>query len=68
MTIFLEELENLKYITYGNAKELKNYADHLNIKNINLKQGGNFGELGDCSLYLRMQKKLPQIMLTQYQR
>ena len=68
MTIFLEELEKLKYVTYGNAKKLKNYADDLNIKIINLKQGGNFGELGDGSLYLRILKKLPQIMLTQYQR
>ena len=26
------------------------------------------GELGDGSLYLGLQKKLPEIMLTQYQR
>ena len=25
-------------------------------------------ELGDYSLYLRLQKKLPELMLTQYQR
>ena len=33
-----------------------------------MKENGNREELGDGSLYLRLQKKLPEIMLTQYQR
>ena len=47
---------------------MEQFADILDITIINLKENGNCGELGDGSLYLRLQKKLPQIMLTQYQR
>ena len=47
---------------------MEQFADSLDITIINLKEGGKNNELGDGSLYLRLQKKLPQGMLTQYQR
>ena len=67
MAMYLEEL-NLRPVRFGNSKDLEQFADILGINIINLKENGNYWELGDGSLYLRLQKKLPEIMLTQYQR
>ena len=68
IAIFLEELENLRPVRFGNFRDSEQFADILDITIINLKENGNCGELGDGSLYLRVQKKLPETMLTQYQR
>ena len=68
MAIYLEELENLRTVRLGNSRDLEQFVDILDIAIINLKENGNCGELGDASFYLRLQKKLSQIMLTQYQR
>ena len=64
----MEELENLRPVRFGNSRDLEQFADILDIPMINLKENGNCEELGDVSLYLRLQKKFPEIMLTQYQR
>ena len=56
IAIYLEELENLRPVRFGNSRYLEQFADILHITIINLK--GN-GSLGDGSLYLRLQKKLP---------
>ena len=56
MAIYLEELENLRPVRFGNSRYLEQFATTLHITIINLK--GN-GSLGDGSLYLRLQKKLP---------
>ena len=68
MAIHLDELENLRPIRFDNSRDLEQLATILYITIINLKENGNFGELGDVSLYLGLQKKLPQIMLAQHQR
>ena len=68
MTMYLEGLENLRPIRCGNSRDLEQFADILDITIINLKENEICGELGDGSLYLRLQEKLPEIMLTQYQR
>ena len=68
MAIYFEELENLRPVRFGNSRDLEQFTDILDIAIINLKENGNCGELGDGSLCLRLQKKLPEIMLTQYQR
>ena len=67
ISIYLEELQNLRPVIFGNSRDLEQFADILDITIINLKENGNCRELADGSLYLRLQKKLPQIMLTQYQ-
>ena len=56
MVIYLEELENLRPVRFGNSKDLEQFADILDITIINLKENANCGELGDGSLYLRLQK------------
>ena len=68
MAIYLEKLENLRPVRFGNSKDLEQFADILDVIIINLKENGNCEELWDGSLYLRLQKKLPEMMLTQYQR
>ena len=47
---------------------MEQFAEILDITIINLKDNGNCGDLGDGSLYLTLQKKLPEMMQTQYQR
>ena len=68
MAIYSEELKNLRPVRFGNSRDLEQFADILDITIINLKENGNCGESADDQLYLRLQKKLPEIMLTQYQR
>ena len=66
MAVYLEELANLRPVRFGNSRNLEQFADIVDITIINLKENGNYGELGDGSLHLRLQK-LPEIMLTEYQ-
>ena len=68
MAIYLKELENLRPVRFGNSRDLEQFADIRDRTIINLKEIANCGELGDGSLYMTLQNKLPQIMLTQYQR
>ena len=58
----------MRPVRFGNSRDLEQFAYILDITIINLKENGNCEELGDGSLYFRLQKKLPEIMLTQYQR
>ena len=55
MAIYLEELENLRPIRCGNSRDLEQFADILDTTIINLKGNEKCG-------------KMPEIMLTQYQR
>ena len=64
----MEELENLRLVRCGSPADLEQFPDFLDLTIINLKENGNCGELGNDSLYLRLQKKLSEIMLTQYHR
>ena len=68
IAIYLEDLENFQQIRQGNARDLEQYADLLDIAIINLKEAGLHHELGDGSLYTKLQRKLPQSMLASYQR
>ena len=69
LAIYLEELKNIKPIRNGNAKDLENFADVLDITIVNLREAGRYDELGNGSPYIKLQKKkIPQILLSQYQR
>ena len=56
IAIYLEELQNLRPAIFDNSRGLEQFADILDITIINLKENGNCRELGDGSLYLRLQK------------
>ena len=68
IAINLEELENFRPIQVGNARDLEDFADLLEIATINLEESGQQHELEDGSLYIKLQRKLPESMLAMYHR
>ena len=68
IAVYLEDLENFKQVRNGYAKDLEKFADLLEIALINLKEAGQDHELGDGSLYTKLQRKLSESMLARYHR
>ena len=68
IAIYLEELDQFRQIRHKNARDIEEFADLLDISMINLKEAGQDYELRDGSLYTKLQRKLPETMLTQYHR
>ena len=68
LAIYLEEIDNFKPVHPGNFKDIKKYADLLDIAIVNLKEANRLDELQDGLLYMKLQKKLPASMLTHYHR
>ena len=66
ITLYLEELENFKPIRPGYPKDVEKFADLLDIAYINLKEAKRYEELGNGSLYTKLQKKMTEQMLTAY--
>ena len=68
IAINLEELENFRPIQAGNARDLGDFADLLEKATINFEEAGQQHELGDGSMYIKLQRKLPESMLAMYNR
>jgi hypothetical protein len=68
VALYLEELENFKAIRPGNSKDLEEFVDILDVPVINLQENGKHEELGNGSLYLKLQKKLTEAMICEYHR
>ena len=68
IAVYLEDLENFKQVRTGHAKDLERFADLLEIALINLKEAGQDHELGNGSLYTKLQRKLSESMLARYHR
>ena len=68
MALHVEELDNFKPIRNGYAKDVEKFADLLDVAVINLEEARRYDELGVGSLYVKLQKKLPEAMLTNYHR
>ena len=66
--LYLEEIDSFRPVRSGNAKDLEKFVDLLDIALVNLKEANRLGELGDGLLYMKLQKKLPAKMLTNYHR
>ena len=66
IAVYLEDLKNFKKVRTGNAKDLEKLADLLDIVIINLR--GADHELGDGSLYNKLQRTLSESMLARYPR
>ena len=64
----MEELDNFKSIRAGNSIDLERFTDILDFAVVNLKEAGLYEELGNGSLYIELQKKIPEAMLTRYLR
>ena len=65
---FMEDLEQFQQIQSGNAEELEQFADLLDITIINLRVTGEHQDLEDGYLYIQLQRKLPQSLLARYHR
>ena len=68
IAIYHEELEQFRYMRAGNANDLESFADLLDIAIISLQEAGQEYELGDGSLYTKLQRKLPEPLLARYHR
>ena len=68
IAVYLEDLENFKQVRTGNAKDLEKFADLLDIAIFNLREAVQDHELGDGSLYNKLQRKLSESMLARYHR
>ena len=68
IALYLEELEQFRQVRLGNARDLEQFADLLDIAIINLKEADQQYELRDGSLYMKLQRKLPESMLARYHR
>ncbi|XP_065941558.1 uncharacterized protein [Magallana gigas] len=64
----LEQLDSFRPIRAGNSKDLEKFADILDIAVINLKDAGRTDELKNGSLYVKLQKKIPESLLSTYHR
>ena len=71
VAIYLDELESFKPLNENSGnmvKEIERFADLLDIAIVNLKEIGRVEELGNGSLYQKIQRKLPEQMLARYHR
>ena len=68
LAVQLEQVDEFKPVRAANAKDLDKFADLLDITVINLKESGRVDELRYGSLYLKLLRKLPEAMITSYQR
>lgn len=64
----LDQLDSFRPIRAGNSKDLEKFADILDIAVINLKDAGRTNELKNGSLYFKLQKKIPESLLSTYHR
>ena len=64
----MEELDQFRPIRIGNAKDLDRLADLLNVIAINLRESRRHEEHGHGSLYIKIQKKMTELMLANYNR
>ena len=68
VAIYLKDLDKFPQIRPGNAHDLQQFADLLEIAIINLKGPGYHNELGNGFLYCKLQTKLTEYMLANYHR
>ena len=68
LALYIEQLEGFRSIQYGNTKDLEQFADLLDVAIINLRESRQYHELGTGSLYVKLQRKLPEMMLANYHR
>ena len=66
--LHMDELKNLKPICVDHPKDVEKFADLLDIAAINLREENRIEELGNGTFYRKLLKKMPERMITQYQR
>ena len=64
----MDELKNFKPIRVDHPKDVEKSTDLCDIAVINLKEENRTEELGNGTFYRKLLKKMPERMITQYQR
>jgi hypothetical protein len=68
IAIFIEELDQCRPIREGNSNDVEKFADLLDVAVVNLEDAKRWEELGTGTFLIKLQRKLPQVMLTNYHR
>ena len=68
LAMYIEQLEGFRSIQYGNAKDLGQFSDLLDVAIINLRESYQYHELGTRLLYVKLQRKVSEIILSNYHR
>ena len=64
----LEAIQQFEAVRLGKAADLDRFADLIEVTVVNLKDAGRTAELRNSTFYQSLQQKLPESLLTQYQR
>ena len=64
----MEEVNKFKQVREGNARDLEAFAELLDVLIVNLIDAGQQSELGGGALYMSLQRKLNETLLTRYNR
>ena len=67
MALHLEQLESIKFVLPGSAKDVKKFANLLDILVVNIKDVNHHEELGKGTLYITLSRKLNDSTPAQYQ-
>ena len=62
LALYIEQLEGFRSIQYGNAKDLEQFSDLLDVAIINLRESHQYHKLGTGSLHVKLQKELPEMI------
>ena len=68
MVLRLEELDKFKPIRDDNAHDLERFSELLDVLTVNLIDVGQHNELGGGALYITLQRKLNENLLSRYNR
>ena len=68
MVLRLEELDKFKQIRDDNAHDLERFSELLDVLTVNLIDVGQHNELGGGALYITLQRKLNENLLSRYNR
>ena len=64
----LEAIQQFEAVRLDKAADLDRFADLIEVTVVNLKDAGRTAELGNSTFYQSLQQKLPESLLTQYER
>lgn len=68
VNLYMEQVHQFRPFRTGNAKDLDRLADLLDVIVINLKEAGRHEELGHGSYDIKIQKKMTELMLANYEK
>ena len=68
IAIYFEDIEQFKQIRPGHRKDMEQFADMFELLVMKLKDAGQNDELGNGSLYNKLQQNLSESMLAGYHR